>query len=236
MSTVKKILIAEDDESIAMLEQDYLEINGFAVETAADGAKALEMALKNPYDLIILDIMLPIIDGYDICKKIRAKKEIPIIMVTAKQESIDVIRGLGLGADDYILKPFNPLELVARVKANLQRFERLTSLGGNPNSDEIVYENLRLVKNAWKIYVDGKEIEMANKEFELLSFLMSNPNIVFSKEYLFESIWGYDYLGDSATVAVHINRIRDKIEPDRRENHFISTVRGAGYRFNMKTE
>ncbi len=156
-------------------------------------------------------------------------------MVTAKQESIDKIRGLGLGVDDYISKPFDPAELVARVKAHIKRYERLT---GKSDDDKnvIAYEGIKIIKNAWKIYVNDKEIEMANREFEILLFLMSNPNTVFSKEYLFERIWGFDYMGDSATVAVHINRIRDKIEPDRKNQHYISTIRGAGYRFNMKQE
>lgn len=231
----KRILIAEDDPAIAALEQDYLEINGYKTIIAENGVKALNLALNEKFDLILLDIMLPGKNGYDICKKIRKHKDIPIIMVTAKQESIDKIRGLGLGVDDYISKPFDPAELVARVKAHIKRYERLT---GKSDDDKnvIAYEGIKIIKNAWKIYVNDKEIEMANREFEILLFLMSNPNTVFSKEYLFERIWGFDYMGDSATVAVHINRIRDKIEPDRKNQHYISTIRGAGYRFNMKQE
>lgn len=231
----QRILIAEDDPAIAALEQDYLEINGFETVIAENGAEALHLALGEKFDLILLDIMLPDKNGYDICKEIREHKDLPIIMVTAKQESIDKIRGLGLGADDYISKPFDPAELVARVRAHISRYERLT--GKHEDAQNVIeYESIKMFKNAWKIYVNNKEIEMANKEFELLLFLMSNPNTVFSKEYLFERIWGFDYMGDSATVAVHINRIRDKIEPDRKNQHYISTIRGAGYRFNMKQD
>ncbi|MCD7774581.1 MAG: response regulator transcription factor [Clostridiales bacterium] len=230
---MEKILIAEDDNAIAELEKDYLEINGYDCDIADDGTEALKRALTVDYDLLILDIMLPGKSGYDICREVRAQKDIPIIMVTAKQESIDKIRGLGLGADDYVSKPFDPGELVARVKVHIERYNRLTGKK-KIDADVIEYDGLRLEKNSWKVFVDGKEIEMANKEFELLTFLMSNPNKVFSKEYLFERIWGYDFLSDSATVAVHINRIRDKIEPDRNVNKYISTIRGAGYRFNMK--
>lgn len=229
----KRVLIAEDDAAIAALEQDYLEINGFDSVIAADGLTALNLALREHFDLVLLDIMLPDKNGYDICREIREHKDVPVLMVTAKQESIDKIRGLGLGADDYISKPFDPAELVARVKAHISRYERLT--GRQSDADNVIaYEGIKIFKNAWKVYVDGNEIEMANKEFELLLFLMSNPNTVFSKEYLFERIWGFDYMGDSATVAVHINRIRDKIEPDRKVQYYISTIRGAGYRFNMR--
>ncbi|MDR1628836.1 MAG: response regulator transcription factor [Oscillospiraceae bacterium] len=229
----KRILIAEDDAAIAALEQDYLEINGFDSVIAADGNTAQNLALHEDFDLILLDIMLPDKNGYDICREVRERKDVPVLMVTAKQESIDKIRGLGLGADDYISKPFDPAELVARVKAHIARYERLT--GRQNEADNVIaYDGIKIFKNAWKVYVNDHEIEMANKEFELLLFLMSNPNTVFSKEYLFERIWGFDYMGDSATVAVHINRIRDKIEPDRKVQYYISTIRGAGYRFNMK--
>ncbi len=230
---MEKILIAEDDEAIAELEKDYLDINGYECDIVENGNDALKKAFTEDYALILLDIMLPGKTGYDICREVRAKNDIPIIMVTAKQESIDKIRGLGLGADDYVEKPFDPAELVARVKAHIERYNRLTGKS-TKNDDVIEYDGLRLEKNSWKVFVNGEEVEMANKEFEILMFLMSNPNTVYSKEYLFERIWGYDFLSDSATVAVHINRIRDKIEPDRKANKYITTIRGAGYRFNMR--
>lgn len=235
------ILIAEDDNEIAMLEKDYLEISGFEIVTADNGIKAEELIKSREFDLIILDIMLPGKSGYDICRNIRDIVDTPIIMVTAKTESIDKIRGLGLGADDYVVKPFDPAELVARVKAHIQRYERLT---GRKNSDDIrinddaddhsvVIGNIKILLKSWKVVKNGVEIKFPNREFELLKFLALNPNIVFSKEQLFEKIWGYDYAGDSATVTVHINRIREKVEDDPKNPSIIETVWGAGYRLNM---
>lgn len=231
-----RILIVEDDDEIAMLEKDYLEVNDFDTDIISDGKTALEKALSENYDLLILDIMLPGINGYDICRKIRDKIDIPILMVTARTESIDKIRGLGLGADDYIAKPFDPAELVARVKSHLNRYQRLTSgkVGMAPelSEDEIKVGDLCILIKSWKVYKGKEEIKLPNKEFELLKFLAMNPNIVFSKEQLFEKIWGYDYIGDAATVTVHINRIRDKIEKDSNNPTIIETIWGAGYRFN----
>lgn len=230
----KKILIAEDDEAIAELERDYLEISGYQAVVADNGGKALELALSGSFSLILLDIMLPVKNGYEVCREIRAQSDIPILMVTAKQESVDKIRGLGLGADDYIAKPFDPSELVARVNAHIARYERLTGKRGDSGDGEVIRcGNLQIHPQSWKVFSDGQEIDMANKEFELLAFLATNPNIVFSKEQLFERVWGYDYIGDSATVTVHINRIRDKIELDPKRPAIISTIRGAGYRFNL---
>ena len=247
-----KILIVEDDEEIALLEHDYLEIGGYEVEVKNDGTNVADMIINGDYDLLILDLMLPGESGYDICKKIRDKIDIPILMVTAKTETIDKIRGLGLGADDYIAKPFDPAELLARVQAHLKQYDRLTKnrgwygegtedinddnenpSGSNKKEDEIDIGNLRIMLRGWKVYKDGEEIKFPNKEFELLKFLATNPNIVFSKEALFEKIWGYDYAGDSATVMVHINRIREKIENDPRNPQIIETVWGAGYRLNL---
>lgn len=232
-----KILIVEDEDEIAMLEKDYLEVNGFETVIEEDGKAAIDRAINESYDLMILDIMLPGISGYDICRIVRDKIDIPILMVTAKTESIDKIRGLGLGADDYIAKPFDPAELVARVKSHLSRYKRLTNSNSGEVSDKeegiIKVGNLRILINSWKVYKGEEEIKLPNKEFELLKFLAMNPNIVFSKDHLFDRIWGYDYIGDAATVTVHVNRIREKIEDDSNNPKYIETVWGAGYRFNL---
>ena len=234
-----KILIVEDEEEIAMLEKDYLEINGFETQVETDGEKAVELALTGTFDLILLDLMLPGKNGYDICREIRNKIDIPILMVTARTESIDKVLGLGIGADDYIPKPFDPAELVARVKSHLSRYERLTKgyrsqENEGEERDIIRIGNIEILTRSWKVYRDGEEIKFPNREFELLKFLAMNPNIVFSKEELFEKIWGYDYVGDSATVTVHINRIREKIEEDSKNPKIIETVWGAGYRLNLE--
>lgn len=229
---MSKILIVEDDTEIAMLEKDYLEINGFETEIIADGNRALAALQKGGYDLVLLDLMLPSQSGYDICREIRDKINIPIIMVTARTESADKIRGLGLGADDYIAKPFDPAELVARVKSHLSRYERLTNSQKDGADDTIIIGDLKILPKSWKVYKGEAEIRLPNREFELLLFLGENPNIVFSKEQLFEKIWGFDYIGDSATVTVHINRIREKIEDDSSKPKVIETIWGAGYRLN----
>ena len=226
-----KILIVEDDEEIAMLERDYLEIEGFQTEIISDGGAAEEAALTGAYDLILLDLMLSGRSGYEVCRRIRDQVDVPILMVTARTESVDKIRGLGLGADDYIGKPFDPAELVARVKSHLSRYQRLT--GGRGEDDgAIQVGDLRILPQSWKVFKGDQEIKMPNREFALLKFLAENPNIVFSKERLFETIWGYDYVGDSATVTVHVGRIRDKIEDDPAHSKIIETVWGAGYRLN----
>ncbi len=226
-----KILIVEDDEEIAMLERDYLEIEGFQSQVISDGGAAEEAALTGAYDLILLDLMLPGRSGYEVCRRIRDQVDVPILMVTALTESVDKIRGLGLGADDYIAKPFDPAELVARVKSHLSRYQRLT--GGRGEDDgAIQVGDLRILPQSWKVFKGNQEIKMPNREFALLKFLAENPNIVFSKERLFETIWGYDYVGDSATVTVHVGRIRDKIEDDPAHPKIIETVWGAGYRLN----
>lgn len=226
-----KILIVEDDEEIAMLERDYLEIEGFQTQVISDGGAVEEAALTGAYDLILLDLMLPGRSGYEVCRRIRDQVDVPILMVTARTESVDKIRGLGLGADDYIAKPFDPAELVARVKSHLSRYQRLT--GGRGEDDgAIQVGDLRILPQSWKVFKGNQEIKMPNREFALLKFLAENPNIVFSKERLFETIWGYDYVGDSATVTVHVGRIRDKIENDPAHPKIIETVWGAGYRLN----
>ena len=226
-----KILIVEDDEEIAMLERDYLEIEGFQTQVISDGGAVEEAALTGAYDLILLDLMLPGRSGYEVCRRIRDQVDVPILMVTARTESVDKIRGLGLGADDYIAKPFDPAELLARVKSHLSRYQRLT--GGRGEDDgAIQVGDLRILPQSWKVFKGNQEIKMPNREFALLKFLAENPNIVFSKERLFETIWGYDYVGDSATVTVHVGRIRDKIENDPAHPKIIETVWGAGYRLN----
>lgn len=226
-----KILIIEDDVAIAEIERDYLELDGFAVEIAADGNVGLERGLSGEHSLILLDLMLPGMDGFAICRALREQIGVPILMVTARQEDIDKIRGLGLGADDYIEKPFSPSVLVARVKAHLARYRRLT--GSERTSGEIQIGGIRLNEETHRVYVDGREVELTNKEYELLLFFMLNVDVVFSREQLYERIWGWDAMGDSATVAVHINRLRKKIEQDPANPRYIVSVWGAGYRFNL---
>ena len=226
-----KILIAEDDPEIAMLERDYLEIEGFEVSVVDNGQQAVTQALSGDFGLILLDLMLPGCNGYDVCRLIRDRIDVPILMVTARTESVDKIRGLGLGADDYIPKPFDPAELVARVKAHLSRYARLTG-GGQGEPEVIDLGNVQILPQSWRVVKGGREIKMPNREFALLKFLAEHPNTVFSKEKLFETIWGCEYVGDSATVTVHIGRIRDKVEDDPARPRLIETVWGAGYRLN----
>ncbi|MCM1160976.1 MAG: response regulator transcription factor [Roseburia sp.] len=229
---MSKILIIEDETAIADLERDYLEINGYEVFIENDGTKGLEAALGHEYDLIILDLMLPGMDGYEICKRIREEKNIPILMVSAKKDDIDKVRGLGLGADDYMTKPFSPSELVARVKAHLSRYERL--IGSNQKSNDIVeIRGIRIDKTARRVYIDGEEKTFTTKEFDLLTFLAENPNHVFTKEELFREIWDMDSIGDIATVTVHIKKIREKIEFDTAKPQYIETIWGVGYRFKV---
>ncbi len=227
---MKKILIIEDEKSIAELERDYLEINGFETEIVLTGDVGLQMAISHDYDLILLDVMLPNVDGFEICKKIRSIKDVPIILVTAKKEEIDKVRGLGLGADDYLVKPFSPNEMVARVKAHLSRYERLM-LKQKPDTSEIYIRGLVIDKSARRVFVNNKEVIFTTKEFDVLTFLATNPNQVFSKDHLFERIWGYDSAGDVSTVTVHIRKIREKIEQEPSNPNYIETVWGAGYRF-----
>ena len=230
---MSKLLIVEDDKEIAMLERDYLDIEGYETILVSNGQDAVREALQGEYALILLDLMLPGCNGYDVCRLIRDKVDVPILMVTARSESVDKIRGLGLGADDYIAKPFDPAELVARVKAHLSRYARLTG-GVAERQDVITIGDVRILPQSWKVYKRGQEVKMPNREFALLKFLAEHPNVVFSKEKLFEAIWGCDYLGDSATVTVHIGRIRDKVEDDPAHPTLIETVWGAGYRLNRQ--
>ncbi|HEM3481587.1 response regulator transcription factor [Streptococcus suis] len=219
-----RILIAEDDVEIAYLERDYLEMQGYQVDLVHDGGLVEDQLKKEDYALLMLDVMLPNRTGYDLCRDLRDKVDFPILMVTSKQETMDVVRGLGLGADDYISKPFDPMELVARVKAHLARYQRFQK---DNDQNELTVGNMTIFLDNWKVTLDGQEIKLPNREFELLVYLAKHSNRVFSKEHLFEKIWGYDYVGDSATVAVHVNRLRDKLGSD-----LIETVWGAGYRLN----
>lgn len=229
---MKKILIVEDDISIAELQRDYLEINGCSVVISKSGEEGSRIAKTGDFDLIILDLMLPGLDGYEFLRQIRDEKDIPIIMVSARKEDIDKIRGLGLGADDYITKPFSPGELVARVNAHITRYERLKGKEKSKNTS-IVIRGLEIQKDSRRVYVNGREVNMPPKEFDLLLLLAQNPNRVYDKDELFERIWGVDSLGDAATVTVHIGRIRDKIEAEPANPQYIETVWGAGYRFKV---
>lgn len=228
---MKKILLIEDEVSIAELQRDYLEINGFTVDIQHHGEDGLQQALKGNYNLIILDIMLPGISGFDICKQIRAVHNIPILFVSAKKEDIDKIRGLGLGADDYITKPFSPSELVARVKAHLSRYERLAS--HQQTNHMMSIHGITIDTSARKVFVNGEEIAFTTKEFDLLVFFVRHPNQVLSKEQLYERNWGYESAADVSTVTVHIRKLREKIEREPAHPKFLETVWGAGYRFNV---
>ena len=228
----KKVLIVEDEVAIADLEKDYLELSGFDVVIENAGDTGLKRALSEEFNIIVLDLMLPGMDGFEVCKQIREKKDVPIIMVSAKKEDIDKIRGLGLGADDYITKPFSPSELVARVKAHLSRYERLINSNQKTN-DVIEIRGIKIDKTARRVYVDGEEKAFTTKEFDLLTFLAENPNHVYTKEELFREIWDMDSFGDIATVTVHIKKIREKIEIDTAKPQYIETIWGVGYRFKV---
>ena len=229
---MSKILIVEDEEAIADLEKDYLELSDFEVTIENTGDKGLKTAMEGDFDLVILDLMLPGVDGFEVCKKIREEKNIPIIMVSAKKDDIDKIRGLGLGADDYMTKPFSPSELVARVKAHMARYDRLVGSSQKAN-DIIEIRGLKIDKTARRVYVNGEERIFTTKEFDLLTFLAENPNHVYSKEELFREIWDMDSIGDIATVTVHIKKIREKIEYDNAKPQYIETIWGVGYRFKI---
>ena len=229
---MNKILIVEDEEAIADLEKDYLELSGFEVEVANDGQTGLDKALNEDFNLLILDLMLPGVDGFEICRQVRAKKNTPIIMVSAKKDDIDKIRGLGLGADDYMTKPFSPSELVARVKAHLARYERLVGSAAEANKI-IEIRGLKIDTTARRVWVNGEEKNFTTKEFDLLTFLASHPNHVYTKDELFSEIWGMESIGDIATVTVHIKKIREKIEMGTANPQYIETIWGVGYRFKM---
>ena len=229
---MSKILIIEDEVAIADLEKDYLELSGFEVELEHAGDSGLEKALAEDFDLVVLDLMLPGMDGFEVCRQIREKKDIPVIMVSAKKDDIDKIHGLGLGADDYMTKPFSPSELVARVKAHLSRYNRLVN-NNQKNNDIIEIRGIRIDKTARRVYIEGEEKNFTTKEFDLLTFLAENPNHVFTKEELFREIWDMDSVGDIATVTVHIKKIREKIEGGSSKPQYIETIWGVGYRFKV---
>ena len=228
----KKILIIEDDESIAELERDYLEVSDFTADIAATGNEGLETALKEDYDLIILDVMLPGMDGFEVLTELRKEKNTPILMVTARKDDVDKITGLGLGADDYITKPFSPSELVARVKAHIARFERLT-VSTEEKRDIIEIRNLRIDKTSRQVFVDGEEKTLTQKEYDLLVFLSSHPNRVFTKDELFREVWEAESMGETSTVTVYIKKLREKIELNPGSPQFIDTIWGVGYRFKV---
>ncbi|MGX8728381.1 MAG: response regulator transcription factor [Lachnospiraceae bacterium] len=229
---MSRILIIEDESDIANLEKDYLELSGFEVDIETDGMAGLKAALTKDYDLFLLDLMLPGMDGFDICREIRERKDTPILLVSAKKDDIDKIRGLGLGADDYITKPFSPSELVARVKAHLSRYDRL--IGTNVHKNDVIkIRGLKIDKTARRVWVNGEERQFTTKEFDLLTFLAEHPNHVYSKDELFREIWNMESIGDIATVTVHIKKIREKIEFDSSKPQYIETIWGVGYRFKV---
>ena len=227
---MSRVLIIEDETSIAELEKDYMELSGFEVDSVADGEEGLEKALNEEYDLIVLDLMLPGMDGFDVCKRLREEKNVPIIIVSAKKEEIDKIHGLGLGADDYMTKPFSPSELVARAKAHMARYERLVSSKQEENK-LIEIRGLKIDTTARRVWIRGEEKNFTTKEFDLLTFLARHPNHVYTKDELFREIWGMDSVGDIATVTVHIKKIREKVEVDSSNPQYIETIWGVGYRF-----
>ena len=229
---MSRVLIIEDETSIAELEKDYMELSGFEVDSVADGEEGLNKALNEDYDLIVLDLMLPGMDGFDICKKLREEKNVPIIIVSAKKEEIDKIHGLGLGADDYMTKPFSPSELVARAKAHMARYERLVSSSQEENK-LIEIRGLKIDSTARRVWIRGEEKNFTTKEFDLLTFLARHPNHVYTKDELFREIWGMDSVGDIATVTVHIKKIREKVEVDSSNPQYIETIWGVGYRFQV---
>ncbi|MCB2297924.1 response regulator transcription factor [Clostridium tagluense] len=231
---MKRILIVEDDECIAELEKDYLELEGFEVIVCNNGVDGLNVLKTNQFDLLILDVMLPKMDGYTILRSLQEEKDIPVLMVSAKKEDIDKIKGLSLGADDYITKPFNPSELVARVKSHIRNYERIKNkFNKSVKSDTLIIRGLEIKKDCRQVFMNGAEINLAQKEFDLLLYLAENPNRVFSKNELFEKIWGFDAIGDTATVTVHIGRVREKIEVSTSAPQYIETVWGTGYRLRV---
>lgn len=229
---MSRILIIEDEMTIAELEKDYLELSGFQVEIETNGEEGLKKVLEEDYNMVILDLMLPGMDGFEVCRQIRGHKNLPILMVSAKKDDIDKIRGLGMGADDYVTKPFSPSELVARVKAHLARYERLIG-SGMPQNDIVEIRGIRIDKTARRVWINEEEKQFTTKEFDLLVFLAQNPNRVFTKDELFKEIWDMESVGDIATVTVHIKKIREKIEINTAKPQYIETIWGVGYRFKL---
>lgn len=224
-------MVVEDEEAIAELERDYLQLSNFEVVIENDGTAGLQRAMAEEFNMYILDVMLPGTDGFEICRRIREVENRPILMVSAKKEDIDKIRGLGLGADDYITKPFSPSELVARVKAHLARYEQLVNATVAVN-DVLTFRGLRMDKGAKRVWVDGVEKTLAGREFEVLEFFVEHPNHLYTKDEIYRAVWKDEPLSehDLTTVRVHITRIRDKIEADHDNPQYIETIWGAGYR------
>lgn len=232
MDTKKKILIVEDEESIAELEKDYLEINGFEVVIETEGTSALKRTDEEEFDMFILDLMLPGIDGFEICKNIREKSDKPVLMVSAKKDDIDKIRGLGLGADDYVTKPFSVTEVLARIKANIRRNTQYTAQTAKEETEASVFRIGQLVLNTedFTLYKNGQRVEVTAKEFEILLLFMKHPKKVYTKEQLYTLVWKDAYIGDENAVNVHISRLRNKIEDHPRKPQYIVTVWGIGYK------
>lgn len=229
---MSKILIIEDEKDIADLERDYMQVNGYEVVVENRGDTGLIKAIKEDFDLVILDIMLPGMDGFEVCRELRDKKDIPIIIVSAKKEDIDKVRGLGFGADDYMTKPFSFNELVARVKAHLERYNRLVGSGRDMNR-VIEIRGLKIDRDARKVFVNGEEKVLTSREFDMLVYLAQNPNKAITKKELFTAVWGMESYGDISTVTVHINKLRERIEMDSSKPQYIETVWGVGYRFKI---
>jgi DNA-binding response OmpR family regulator len=227
---MKKVLVIEDDADIAELEKDYLQLNGYHAEVVHDGAQGLKKAVSGHFDIVVVDLMLPGKSGYEIIREVRRKFEIPVVVVSAKGEDIDKIRGLDIGADDYLTKPFSPAEFMARIKSHLKRYERLK--GSADHRETILHRGLEINTASHQVFVNGREVQLTTKEYEILTFMASHPNIVFSKERLMDAVWGDEYYGDTATIAVHIQKIRKKIEADPTTPTYIETLWGTGYRFN----
>ena len=227
---MERILIVEDDELIAELERDYLLAEGLEADIITNGTEAVRQFRKEEYAAVLLDLMLPGRSGFDICREIRTWSDVPVLLVTAKKEDIDKIKGLGLGADDYVVKPFSPVELTARVKAHIQIHR---SLKEGDKEEMIIAGLLKIYPGSYRVYKGAQELELTGREFKLLLFLARNPDIVFSREQLFDSVWGMDAVVDMSTVTVHVNKLRDKIEDDPSAPRHIQTVWGVGYRFCM---
>ena len=226
-----RVLIIEDEDAIAELERDYLSLSGYEVVTESDGTAGKKRALAEKFDLIILDVMLPGEDGFSVVKAIRDRSDVPVIVVSARKDDVDKIRGLGLGADDYMTKPFSPSELVARVKAHIQRYRQLKGFAGQPDEKDFIHvRDIKIDQSVHEVYVKGERKSLTAREYDLLLYLAMRPNQPVSKEELFEAIWSSEGIGDVKTVAVHINRLREKIEDDPSTPRYIETVWGSGYR------
>lgn len=226
----KKILVVDDEKEIANLVRDFLIAEGFEVVVSYDGEEGMNAFKQHKPDLAVLDIMLPKKDGMEVCRTIRSESSIPIIMLSAKKSDIDKVLGLGLGADDYVTKPFSPVELVARIKAHLRRYTQLSSK--ESNADILTFEKLKIYLESYKVTIEGREISLTAKEFETLRLLASSPSRVYTREQIFNQVWGFNEYGDINTVTVHIKKIREKIEDDPSHPEYIKTVWGVGYKFD----